>query len=98
MYSLLIVDDETIVRTTLATMVNWEALGFTIVGSVPTGRAALNLIETQPVDVVLTDIKMPVMDGLTLMEHLRKLPTPPVYYVLSSYSDFDLVRKAFKLG
>ncbi|MEG1390882.1 MAG: response regulator [Angelakisella sp.] len=98
MYSLLIVDDETIVRTTLATMVNWEALGFTIVGSVPTGRAALNLIETQPVDVVLTDIKMPVMDGLMLMEHLRKLPTPPVYYVLSSYSDFDLVRKAFKLG
>lgn len=98
MYSLLIVDDETIVRTTLATMVNWETLGFTIVGSVPTGRAALNLIQTQAVDVVLTDIKMPVMDGLALMERLNELPAPPLCYVLSAYNDFDLVRKTFKLG
>lgn len=98
MYSLLIVDDETIVRTALATMVRWDELGFTIVGSVPTGRAALNIVQTQPVDVVLTDIKMPVMDGLVLMEHMLGLPSCPLVYVLSAYSDFDLVRKAFKLG
>lgn len=98
MYSLLIVDDETIVRTTLATMVNWEELGFVIVGSLSTGKAALHLAQAQQVDVVLTDIKMPVMDGLALMEHLQTLPAPPLCYVLSAYSDFDLVRKAFKLG
>lgn len=98
MYSLLIVDDETIVRTTLATMVNWEELGFVIAASVPTGKAALNIIQTQQIDVVLTDIKMPVMDGLELMQHVISLPSPPLFYVLSAYSDFDLVRKAFKLG
>lgn len=98
MYNLLIVDDETIVRTALAAIVNWDELGFRIVGSVPTGKAALNLIQSQSVDVVFTDIKMPIMDGIELMEHLRQLDQPPLCYVLSAYSDFDIARKAFKLG
>ncbi len=98
MYSLLIVDDETIVRTTLATMVKWEELGFAIAGSVATGKAALKLIQTQAVDVVLTDIKMPVMDGLQLIRQLNLMTNPPIVLVLSAYNDFDLVREAFKLG
>lgn len=98
MYNLLIVDDETIVRTTLGALVNWEELGFAIAGSVATGKAALNIVQTQPVDVVLTDIRMPVMDGLELMRQLNAMADPPLVLVLSAYSDFDLVREAFKLG
>ncbi|MCL2748317.1 MAG: response regulator, partial [Oscillospiraceae bacterium] len=98
MYNLLIVDDEVVVRTSLSTIVDWEKLGFTLVGSVSSGKAALSLMRGTPVDVLLTDIKMPIMDGIALMEQMQSHPQPPLVIVLSAYSDFELVRKAFKLG
>lgn len=98
MHSVLLVDDETIVRTSLASVLDWEEEGFTIVGSVANGRAALNVLQSEHIDVLFTDIKMPIMDGLALIEQVSRMKAPPVIIVLSAYSEFDLVRKAFLLG
>lgn len=98
MLSVLIVDDEAIVRSSIATMINWEQAGFCIAGSCPNGKAALNFLQEHPVDVIFTDIKMPIMGGIELIEKLNELKTLPVVVVLSAYNEFEMVRKAFRLG
>lgn len=98
MYKFIIVDDESVVRVTLSTTIQWEDYGLYLVRSFSNGKAALEFLKENPVDFVLTDIKMPIMDGLELMEEIQQLPSPPSVTVLSSYSEFHLVRKAFTLG
>lgn len=98
MLNVLIVDDEVIVRTSLSGMVDWQQQGFCITGSAANGKAALNLLQSQPVDVLFTDIKMPILDGIGLLEQVRLLPRPPLVVVLSAYNEYDLVRRAFRLG
>lgn len=99
MYNVLIVDDETLVRSSLASMLDWEAENFRIVGDAANGKAALNILQSQPVDVLFTDIKMPIMDGIELLQRVSALPRrPAAIVVLSAYDEFDLVRQAFRLG
>ena len=71
---------------------------YNVIGEAKDGKNALDIIKNTPADIVLTDIKMPVMDGLQLIEEINKLPHPPKVIVLSSYNDFELVKKAMKLG
>lgn len=98
MIRVLIADDDTIVRTSLKTMVEWEREGITIVAEAANGRQALEYLQKTAVDVLLTDIKMPSMDGLELLEALAEMPRAPSPVVLSAYEDFLLVRRAFTLG
>lgn len=98
MIRLLIADDDTIVRTSIKTMVEWEREGVRIVAEAANGRQALEILESEPVDVLLTDIRMPLMDGLALLERLSRLPNPPASVVLSAYDEFPFVRRAFTLG
>ena len=98
MYNVVLADDETIVRTSIITLINWEELGFVLIGNAANGKGVLSILEKNHVDVVLTDIKMPIMDGIELIEKLQEKPTPPMTVVLSAYNDFSLVRNAFKLG
>lgn len=98
MYSLLIVDDDLVVRTSLKTLIDWPAAGFRLAGDAVHGRAALEHIQCEPVDVVITDIRMPVMDGLELLRRLGHLDKRPLVLVLSAYTDYPLVRQAFRLG
>lgn len=98
MYSVMIVDDEMIIRSTLHSMVNWESMGFGTVRSADNGERAYQMIREKNVDLLITDIKMPIMDGLSLLKEVKKLQRPPVVIVLSGYNDFDLVREAFLLG
>lgn len=60
----LIVDDETLVRATLRTLVDWEALGYTIVQDCSDGGQALEYLKRNPVDVMFTDMKMPNVGGI----------------------------------
>ena len=94
----LIVDDETLVRATLRTLVDWEALGYTIVQDCADGGQALEYLKDHPVDVLFTDMKMPSVGGIELLRSLRETPDAPVSIALSGYDEFELVREAFRLG
>ena len=98
MYRVLIVDDESIMRMMLGTMVDWGELGFELAGCMSNGREALEYMEHERVDILITDIQMPVVDGLALIQHVKEKPDLPQILVLSAYNDFPYVRQAFKLG
>lgn len=97
MYQLLIVDDEKEIREGLAAW-KWHEIGIQVAGMCSHGMEALQFISEQPVDVVLTDIRMPFMDGLALIESLtRHYPFIKVV-ILSGHSDFDYAQKAIQYG
>ena len=94
----LIVDDETLVRATLRTLVDWESLGYTIVQDCADGGQALEYLKGHPVDVMFTDMKMPGVGGIELLRSLHEKLDIPVSIALSGYDEFELVREAFRLG
>lgn len=98
MLKVMIVDDEAIVRIGLKSMIDWESHGFQLIGEANDGQRALDLFRNSKPDLVITDLKMPVMDGLQLMRELNELDAKCRVIVLSSYDDFSLVKEAMKLG
>lgn len=98
MYNILIVDDEPIVKIALRSILPWEEYGFFICGTAGNGLEALSLVEKQHPDVIITDLKMPGMDGLELIRTLKEKNYPGEILVLSNYEDFDSVRSALLLG
>lgn len=98
MYKLLVVDDETKIRNGICNYFPWNEIGFEIVGEAKNGRQALDFILKQHVDVVLSDIKMPVMTGIELAQELysRKNKTKVVF--LTGYKEFEYAQKALVYG
>lgn len=97
-YKVMIVDDEPIIRFGLSSCVNWEHEGLTLVGEAANGEAALGMIRDQAVDILITDIRMPLMDGLELTRQVKDLLPNVKVILISSYSDFEFAREAVKLG
>jgi len=93
-----VVDDERLVQLGIQTYLQQAGEKFEIGGVFANGRDALNAMRQQPVDVLLTDIKMPVMDGLELIEKTRQENLAEAIIVLSCHEEFDLVRRAFTNG
>lgn len=98
MKNVMIVDDEIFVRLGIRSIINWEEYGYTIVCEASNGQEALLRIEQFHPDVIFTDIMMDKMDGFALIEECRKKYPHIRLIVLSSYNDFDNVRRAMKLG
>lgn len=98
MKKVLLVDDDTIVRITLRSMLDWNHYGYEIVMDANNGEQAFHWLQEHSADLLITDMKMPVMDGLELMQRLHDEHQLPVTVVLSSYDDFQMVREAFRLG
>jgi two-component system response regulator YesN len=98
MLKVVIVDDEALVRLGLQSMLRWEELGYEIVGEATNGQQGLDLIMQSDPDIVITDIKMPVMDGLEMMRLAAEAGRNPRFIVLSGYDEFQLVKRAMKLG
>lgn len=98
MYSLVIVDDERELLEGLSQFFPWESIGFSVVGTFGDGRAAISFCRKRDVDVVLTDIRMPFMGGLELIKEMSLFPRPPLFCVMSAYSEFDYARQAIQLG
>lgn len=73
MYKLLIVDDEPLVQVGIKSMLNWADLNIEVVGTAVNGQAALKMVSELAPDIVITDIKMPVMSGLELIRQCREL-------------------------
>ncbi|NRF94817.1 response regulator [Paenibacillus frigoriresistens] len=98
MYSLLIVDDERWVRQGLRSTIDWEAEGIEVLGEAEDGEEALQLIQTLTPDIIITDIKMPRMDGLAFIETVKNRNLPSKIIIISGYSDFDSAQKALRYG
>ena len=96
-YRIILVDDEEEVRKSIIQKIQWEAIGFEVVGDAENGRDALEKLEALEPDVVLTDIRMPYMDGLALAEKVhQKYPSMKVV-IFSGYDDFEYAQRAIKL-
>lgn len=98
MYKVLLVDDETIIKIALRSAVKWEEHGFVVCGTASNGREALGLIEKLKPQLVITDIKMPSMNGIELIQQMRRKYDDIEVIVLSNYDDFESVRSALLLG
>ncbi len=94
---LLIVDDEPLARKRILSF-KLEKHGFKVVGEAGNGKEALRMVSTLKPDIVVTDIVMPVMNGLQLLEELGKLMNPPEVILLTCYDDFSKVQMALRLG
>lgn len=95
---IMLVDDEIIVRLGMKSVIDWEANGFRHVGEACDGKEALALLEQVKPDILLTDIKMPNMNGIELIESVKRLYPWIRILVLSSHDEYDYVRSAMKLG
>ncbi|CAM4515883.1 response regulator [Paenibacillus typhae] len=97
-YKVLLVDDEPIILRSLKVAIPWEELGLTIAGEARNGEAALRLIEESSPQIVISDIRMPVIDGIALMKEL--LPKNPklLFIFISGYGEFEYARDALRLG
>ena len=94
LYRVLLADDEEEIREGIRRKIDWERLGFKLAGSAANGMDALELAEQLRPDVVLTDIKMPYMDGLELCRRLRQLLPASKMVVFSGFDDFEYARQA----
>lgn len=95
MIKLLIADDEPLVQIGIKSMLDWERLGIEICGIAANGEHALELIEETSPQIVITDIRMPVMNGLELIKLCsEKYGRLPLFIVLTSYEEFGLVKEA----
>lgn len=97
-YRVLLVDDEEEIRAGISRKIDWDSLGFTLAGEADNGEEALELAELVRPDVVLTDIKMPFMDGLELCRRLKRVLPAAKTVVFSGFDDFEYARKAVGMG
>lgn len=97
MKSLLVVDDEKHYADSLADTIPWTKLGITRVLKAYSAKEALSLMESFPVDILMTDIRMPRMNGLELIEQARQRIPQLKCLLLTGYADFDYARKAIEL-
>lgn len=98
MYNVLIVDDEPAVLQGMASIIDWESFDLKIAGFAQCGTEALEMILKEDIQILITDIKMPYMDGLELIKEIRKEGRNIKCIILSGYDDFLYVKEAAKLG
>ncbi|MGC4019788.1 MAG: response regulator [Muricomes sp.] len=98
MYHILIVDDEFLVRLGLKTTIDWEANGYKVVGEASNGKEALEMARSSKPDIVLVDVKMPLMDGLEFITEAKKISEDISFIILSNYENFQYAKLAMKLG
>ncbi|RUS46700.1 response regulator [Cohnella sp. AR92] len=94
----MLVDDELLVRLGVKSLIDWEKHGFEFIGDAADGEKALELMKRKAPDILLTDIVMPNMNGLELIERVKKRYPDMAIIVLSSHNEFEYVRRAMKLG
>lgn len=94
----MLVDDEILIRESIRDSIDWKKEGFLYCGDAPDGELALPLIEEQTPDILLTDIKMPFMDGLELTSVVRQRFPETKIIVLSGHDDFHYAQTALRLG
>jgi two-component system response regulator YesN len=98
MYKLLIADDDFEIRNGLCKYFPWDSIGFSVVGDAENGKEAFEFIKNHDVDVVLCDIRMPIMSGIDLAAELSVKFSKISIIFFSAYKDFDYAQKALEVG
>lgn len=98
MIKLMVVDDEHWIREGLKRTIDWSSHGIQFIGDAEDGCKALELIEAHVPEIIISDIKMPTMDGMDLMEEIKKRGIDAKVIFISGFSDFAYAQKAVKLG
>ncbi|GAE33564.1 response regulator transcription factor [Halalkalibacter akibai] len=99
MFRTVLVDDEVFVRQGLKSLIDWEECGFEVVAEAANGEDALKIIKDIKPDLVITDIRMPVLNGLELIEQTKeKLKVNSKFIIVSGYNDFSYAQKAVRWG
>ena len=96
MYSLVLIDDELWALTDLRELIDWESLGFTDIRCFENSSAAYDSILSNPPDAVFTDIRMPVISGLDLIDRCREKGLKTLFVVVSAYADFSYAKRAIE--
>lgn len=98
MYNVVIADDESIIREGIAGMVPWENLGFSLAAMAENGVDALHKAKIHQPDLIITDIRMPQMDGLDLIKKIRRVLPDCKIIILSGHGEFEYAKRALQLG
>lgn len=98
MYRILIVDDDAALRFVYRKMSVWKDYGFEIAEEASNGRDALEKLKKQNFDIVITDIRMPILDGIEMLRKMREKGIMTYTILLSSYNEFEYARQAMILG
>lgn len=96
MYRILLVDDEILVRDAIRENIDWESMDCELVGDCENGQQAADFVKTHPVDIVLTDILMPYMDGMELSHFLHDNYPDIVIVIFSGFGEFEYAKKAIQ--
>lgn len=97
MYHLVIIDDEEKILDGISELFPWSNIGFEVVARFTDANSALSYVEENPVDVVMTDISMPVMNGISLTRELMRFPHIKIV-LFSSYQDYEYMRAGIQYG
>ncbi|MNH81126.1 putative response regulatory protein [compost metagenome] len=98
LYRVLIADDEPIIREGIRDSVDWEQLGMEVVGEAEDGEEALELAQEYRIDILLVDMNMPFMDGITLMKRLRVSLPECRYIIITGHDEFSYAQEGIRLG
>src|SRR5687768_3861072 len=97
MYTVLIVDDEPFIRKGLRAIMDWNRYSFDVIAETGSAQEAIQLIRKHRPDLVITDIRMPEMDGLELIKQVSDtMKDKPKFIILSGYSEFTYAQKAMQ--
>ncbi len=99
MFKMIVVDDEPLVQVGLQSILNYDKLNMEIVGIANNGQQAIELIHSLQPDLVLMDINIPIVNGLEVMEVIKKnMENPPLFIILSCHDEFQYAKKALQNG
>jgi len=98
MYKVVLVDDEILTREAIGENTPWEEAGFTLAGTAENGKEAIKVIESVRPELVITDITMPVMNGLDLTKYIKENYPDTSVIIISGYNEFEYAKKALSYG
>ena len=98
MKKVMLVEDEDFILQGIKYIIDWEALSMEIAATAHNGKEALEIFQENPTDIVVTDVKMPRMDGVEMIAKLRENGCQAKFIILTAYSDFKYAQSALRLG
>lgn len=98
LYQVLIADDEPIIREGIIDAVDWENLGMEVAAEAEDGEEALDIAQGRHIDIVLVDMNMPIMDGITFMKKLKESQPACRFVIITGHDEFAYAQEAIRLG
>ncbi|MDQ0059328.1 response regulator [Paenibacillus harenae] len=98
MHNVLIVDDEPWVAYGITHVIDWNSLGYNVIGEAHDGLTALRIIQEKKPELIISDIRMPGLDGIELLERINLLQLETKVILISGYADFEYAQRALRLG